>query len=843
MQARSERLPAVGLARRHPHVGALVVFAAVICGLYAPVLGGSRSLITDGPWSQPLFVMDPLAGGPATAPLTRLAAAAWLHLHLPVIDPFQGFGIPLLVNQGVPVYPPQLLFHLLFPSDYSIWNVVNLLALAFGVYLLARSFGQAFLGALCAGLLAGLAGAAPPNINMSMLNPLAVLPFLLLAVRYALDPDSDLRLVAALGTATAIALLCLSGFQEVLPLMAIVVLVYGVALVVHFRTWQRPLLVLGTAASAVAGAAIGSVGILPTLAVVGSATTLNGPGDYLPHLPAYWLATLTFPTITGRALNQAPLDLGNAVYTLGTPLLVLVLVLALAIALRPGGRRTRWYVVPSAAFVVYGVLAYADIGRVLQVLDIPLLDEIQSRRFLQFAWWVPLCLLLGLVVSEARLLRWKDGVAALLAAGAFDVYFFARFRQALAAGHVPTSAVVTHAAAVAGVVVVLFAAAAMAARRFGPALAGVAMSLVVLASCVYDLPTNFPPASYGSAVTAVVVGGGVRAKEPGGQLAFFGTRQLPTQQHSVQVYGPIIPKAYAEVLTAAFSPPEAGGLAPTSGALPTLAELTLTPRAVSVLRSLGVSLLVVPTALPPAQFPSVPSCSLLGPRTPHALVCLLARRTNPHPGPGYTPGQDYDYRVLGAHPLVDRAAVPVPVASTADALADLTGRLSGSVTSLPPEVYVTSDIAHLHAAHGVEGVWRRATAESVSITLRSQSPGLVVLRESYQAGLRATVNGREVAASPVDGGLWTAVPVEGGRSAVVLDYATTADRFEFSLEAAGLLVLAVAWLVLAGVTVERRLGRTTGRRRSHGPRHRAGGHQVDARRADSKTAATAPGPS
>jgi hypothetical protein len=803
-------LSATAALRRHRHLGALCAYAVVIGAIYASVLDGTRSLITNGQWSQPLYVMDPLAGGPATAPLTRLVAAAWLHLQLPVVDPFQGYGIPLLTNQGVPVYLPQILFHLVLPTDYSIWNVVNLIGLAFGVYLLASSFGQRFFGAMAAGTLASLAGAAPPNVNMSMLNPLAVLPFALLAVRYAVDPDSEHRPAALLGLATALAFLCLSGFQEVLPLMAVAIVVYTVALIVHFGTWRRrPALIVGAVSSAALGGAVGSIGILPSLSILESGTTVNGPGSYLPHLPSYWLSTLTLPTITDRALNQAPQDLGNAVFTLGTPLLVLVVVLALAIALRRGGGGIRWYVLPSVAFVVYGVLGYADIGHVLQLFDLPVFDAIQTRRFLQFGWWIPLCLLLGAVVSNARSVRWKDALLALLAAAGFDAYFFVRYRQAAAAQRVAgDTAGILHAPIVAAVVIVVFLGAALASRRFGPAPAGLAMALVVLASCAYDLPTNFPASSYDAAVTSVDVPG--MAGQHGTELAYFGSRQLPTEQYSFQIYGPIIPTAYADALTALFSVPQAGGRDPIAASLPTLAQLTLTPRAVTVLRSFGVDLLVVPQPLSATDFPGLPSCGSSPVAAAGSPVCFLGETANAHPGVAYAPAENYAYRILGANSLVQRVVRPTPVASTGAALAAFTRQLSTSSAALGRDAYVTTTSARLRATRGVRGMSRRATTETVSITLRSRSTGLVVLRESYQPGVRVRVNGRPVSASPVDGGLWTAVDVGRGVSHVVLDYTTKADLVEFGIAVAGLSALFLAWLGLGAWELRLRLRRWPG---------------------------------
>jgi hypothetical protein len=787
--------------RRHPHAGALCLFAAVIGGVYWPVVDGTRSLVTNGPWSQPLFVIDPLAGGPITAPLTRLAASSWLHLRLPVLDPFQGFGIPLLSNQGVPVYPPQVLAHLLFPDRYSIWLVVDLIALAFGVYLLARAFGLPFFGAVSAGFLAALAGAAPPNVNMSMLNPLAVLPFVLVAVRYALDPESRHRRPAMLGVATSVAFLCLSGFQEVLPLMAVVIVVYTAGLVVHHRTWrQRPLLIAGAAASACAGVAIGSIGILPTLAVAGAGTTVNGPTRYLSHFPAFWLSTLTFPTITGRALNQAPQDLGNTVNTLGTPLLVLVVVLAVVISVGRRGAHTRWFVFPSVVLVVFGMLAYADIGRVLDVMDLPLFDTITADRFVQFAWWIPLCLLVGVVVTHPRALGWAGVGIGLLVAGAFDAYFFVRFRQELAAGHVAIDASVSHAPIVAGAVVLVFVAAILAVRRLGTGLSGLVMAAAVLGSCVYDVPTNFAPASYGGAVTSVAV---PRPGATAGHLAYYGNRQLPTDGYSVQVYGPVVPKGYAAVLTGLYSDTETGGVGPLYGAVPTIAELTLTPRAVSVLASMGVDLLVLPSALSGPGFTEVPACGT-PPGGARGAVCFLGEVPSPQPGVGYAPAEAYEYRVAGADPLVQRTATLVPVRSTKVATERLSHELSASLKRMPRKAYVRSGATRLEAARGVRGLSKRATTEQVSVVLHSSGAGLAVLRDSYETGMRATVDGRRVAALPVDGGLWTAVEVRPGDSRVVLDYVTSADLVELWLAVVGLSSLALLWAAVVVLGWRRR---------------------------------------
>lgn len=797
------------MGRRHPHVSAWFVFAVVISSVYRSVLSGSGSLVTNGPWSRPLFVRDPFGGGPVTAPLTRLSAQAWAHLQLPVIDPFQGFGVPLLANQGVPVYPPQILAHLLLPHDYSIWLVANLVALAFGVYLLARTVGQRWLGGLAAGFLAALAGAASPNVNLSVLDALAVFPFVLVALGHALDPTTRHRRVALLGLSTSVALLCLSGFQELLPLFAVVFIVFAVAFALHHRSVpRRPLVLASAAGSALCGVVIASIGILPALDLVRGGTGLNASTAHLSHVPAFWLSTLALPTLSWHAAAQAPQDLHVSVEVLGTPLLVVVVVLALAIAARARATATRYYVVPCVALVVVGVLAYADVGGILTLMGVPVFDAIYSVRFIGFAWWIPLCLLLGAVVSHASVLRRRDVLVALACAAGFDAVFLLRYRHALLAAGVAASSAVTAAPYVAAGVVALFCAGVLLARAAGPRAGAGVMALVVLASCLYDLPVKLAP-SRDASVIATIRAPGVSLGR-GTHLGYFGARQLPTDQHSVQIYGPVVPHAYASALTALFSPNDTGGNGPLYGALPTLATLTLTPRTVEKLRFLGVDVLTLARPLREVDFSARPRCS--GPQTQSAqVVCSLGHLLSARPGVGFSPNVAYSYRVLGSSPLVVPHPHLVAVASRTAGMDDLAAALDGSPGSLPDTAFVTGLPAGARDALGVQGLARQATTERVTVTVRTESAGTVVLRAAYQDGMHASVDGRPEVALPVDGGLWSAVKVGPGTSRVVLDYLTRADRVELWVGGVGLGLLVALWLSLGaaglGAAWRRRRGR------------------------------------
>lgn len=792
------------------HALALLTHGVLVGAVYLPVLGGSRSLRTNSPLPKGgVFVADPLAGGPITVPLERLASTSWAHLTLPIVDPFQAYGTPLLPNQGVPVYPLQLAAHLLFPTNYSIWNIVNLVALMFGSYLLASSFGQGWLGSLAVGTAAGLAGVAPPNINMAMLNPLPLLPLVLVCVRYTIDPDSRHRRQAWLGTVTTVALMGLSGFPEVLPLLAVVIVVFTGAMIVHFRVVpRRPALIASVASAGVAGTVIGVVGLLPTLSTLESGSTVNAPTSYLAHAPVVWLSTLTVPTVAGKAITAAPQDLGMTVWTLGTPLLLAVVVLALAVAVRPAGRHIRWYVWPSSALAVFGILAYVDAFHVLALLDVPLLRSVYSIRFVQFGWWIPWCLLLGAVISNVRLIRWADAAAALGTTLVFDLVLVGTYRGELQSAHLARfDGAATTATVLALVVCAAFTLAGPVAGARRTKVATVAMAGIVVASCLFYVPRDYFPAGSDEAVSSWRVPQTNAGR--GDYLTFDGATPLPTTFYSVQDWGPIVPQPYGDLVNALFGPSDtADDLGSTNPSAPTLGFVDIDNRLIEILRSLGVTTVLLPTPIPVGGPSGVPPCTA----SRFAAVCSLGTAGSIG---GRSPERFFAYRINGASPLVDRGAVPVAAASDQDALAKFVSRLSHQASALPEPAYVVGAPGDLHAARGLEGLARSANTETVSLRVSAEAGGLAVLRETYEAGLKASVNGVGTPAYPVDGGLWTAVKVGPGASHIRLDYLSTADEVEFATSAVGSTVLVAAWLGMGGTWVTRRI-----RRRKRVPAHR-----------------------
>ena len=429
------------------------------------------------------------------------------------------------------------------------------------------------------------------------------------------------------------------------------------------------------------------------------------------------------------------------------------------------------------------------------------MNSIDTIRFLQFAWWLPWCLLLGTVITNVRHLRWYDAAAALVLTGAYDWYFVLRFRDQLIAEHLTRYLTETkHAVILAGAISTAFVVVILVVRWTTPRVASVLMAAVVAATCLYYLPTNFFPPSAGSAVSSLRIPGS--HPQRGTYLAFLATAQQPTTYFSVQLWGPIVPKAYDDVMNALLSSSETNGYGALYDAVPSLGFATLTPRFLEVLRSLGVDQLVIGVPLlSDSTFGDISRCGTSAGSGETSMICFLGRSTNiglPHASRGYA------YEILGASPLVQQNPQLIVVASTNVGLTDVLKAVSPSSMAFPRTAYVTSNNGRVKAARDVVGLSRTATTDTVDFSLRSRTAGLVVLRSTYLQGMQASVNDKRGSALPVDGGLWTAVDVSSGHSRVVLSYETTSDRVELALAAIGILGLTIAWTGLAAMSVVRR---------------------------------------
>jgi hypothetical protein len=164
-------------------------------------------------WLPGYGTIDPNMGFTAYA-LGRRAAEDWLSGTLPLWNPFEGLGQPLLGEmQSAALFPPTLL--LLLPHG-QVWEQALLQAIAgFGTYVLLRRLGVSRAAALVGGILFELNGVFAWLRN-AIYNPVALLPWLL----YVVETLAQARLPwrERLGTislgALVAALALYAGFPE-----------------------------------------------------------------------------------------------------------------------------------------------------------------------------------------------------------------------------------------------------------------------------------------------------------------------------------------------------------------------------------------------------------------------------------------------------------------------------------------------------------------------------------------------------------------------------------------------------------------------------------------------------
>jgi len=785
------------------HVLALAFFVAIIGIVYGPAVLGHASLKTNSDWPPgPLFVIDPSAGGYITLPLEKLGLLAWSHLQLPALDPYQGYGIPLLATQGVPVFLPELIVHLLAQSNYSLWNVIRLLVLAFGAYLLASSFGQSMVASIAVGVGISFAGVAPPNNNLEMLNPLMVLPFVLLSLRYLLDPAKPRKALYVLGLITSIFMLAISGYQEPLPLLAVVIVIFALAMIVHFHTLGDTSRLWLTLGSGIAGMVIGAIGFLPTLNAVKAGMGETGPQRYLDAVPRFWLATLSLPHIQGTGLVVAPTDLGQPVWIFGSPVLLLVLALAVFGVVRHR-RSSLWYVGPSLVLAVFGILGYANLLGTLDVFGFFPFDSINTVRDLGFMWWLPWCLLLGFVISVAKTFKVYEVVASLVVAIALDLALYDNFTSASRSAHVVGGvSTAHHGLLLAGLVMAAFAVGIVLARLIA---GGTLAALVFIVATVLLVPTNFFPAQAG--ITLDHVQGPAIATSD--VLTFNpGEWQLPTEVNSVQIFGPILPKPYTQII-AALLPPKltVNGLNGVNVGQPTLFGAQVTSHLVHILRSLGVNEIASTEAFAPTGISSVPACSAKVVTAHHDFgLCYLG--SGSFTG-GHRVVANSLYELKGVDPLVAPSSHMVRVPSNAVGLHRTLVAIASDGGILPSTPTITAQQQIPPPARGLIGLRRSANTESVVIGTRAKTGGLAVLRDTYLSGMHCQVNGRPVTCYPVDGGLWTAVSIPAGVARVTLGYVSTSVHLEFDVAIAGTIILALGWIGLLVLSLKHKLRTTT----------------------------------
>lgn len=764
-----------------------LIFLSLLIGLvYSAILFGNASLKTDGSFpSGPFFVGDPTAGGAITVPLEHLVATAWSHFQIPMIDPFQGFGIPLLPSQGVSVFFPEILTHLLLPNHYSIWNLMRLDAIAYGTFLLAYSFDLGFSGSLAAGAVAALAGVAPPNANLGMINPLMILPFILLAIRYLLDPEYKKVFIAWLGFLTSILLLALSGFQELFPILAIVVVVYAVAMALHFRTIKLSIgRIYGFLFAGVAALIFGAIGFLPTLSVVRQGFGVNSPRAYTLRYPSYLYSTLAIPRIGGPSIVLSSPTKLTTIWILGTSFIGLAICLSV-VAYWRYRRESLWLVLSSLFLVVIGLLGFSDQLGILRIFGFFPFDSILLTRFLGFLWWIPICLLLAFVISNSRKFAAIDLLISLLVSLAADFWLYRKYVVMENVLHYAEAASQPfHSLLMTSGFMILFLGAVYFASRIGGTWLVLA---IVLIATIIQVPNNFFPK--GSSHSLVEPG--VNPSKPSSTLVDFnGYLQPAANVTAINIFGPLMSPTYLELMDTVFPRSEnQNNYRAVKFSAPSLYFVDISPRFFTAIRSFGVNEFISTTRV---NFqPAIPSCASNGANS--SKVCYFGRVDLEG---NTTANSGYVYKIANVDPLVFPADKAVLTGTSTEAR-NGTLHLMDHTTGLPSTAFVTGGAkVNTSLALDPRGLQRSVSTEQITTAVRTTSSGVVILRNSYLPGMSCTVNGKATGCLSVDGGLWTAVHVPRGKSQVHLNYVDNLTKLEFLLALVGSVGVVLAWLVV-----------------------------------------------
>ena len=782
------------------HIAALVLLSVIIGLLYFGVIDGSAALKTNSTLPPgPLFAIDPYAGGPITMPMEYLAAISWSHFQLPIVDLFQGFGFPLIASQGVPVFPPEILTHLVFPNNYSIWNLLRIILLAWGSYLLAASFDLTFLPSLAAGVAMSLTGIAPPNINVGMLNPILVLPFVLLSLRYLLDPSRPKYTLSALCLATSMAMLALSGFQEVLPLVALVIVIFAVAMALKYKTVKvEPTRLLWTIAASLYGLVIGAIGFVPTLQALSHGMGINGPTRYLNSVPPWWLATLAIPHINGPAIALAPQNLGLSILTLGTPFLFVVIVLSIIITYKHIPSLS-WLVYPGSILAIYGILGYADVGNTLHIFYTFPFNAIDMNRFLQFAWWLPWCLLLAVTIQYAKTLSGRTLGIAFAITAIIDIVLSVLYIHQLGIDQQTSHQTTAVTALLISLLICAVFVFSLRITRFSnPTLLP---TLIVLATAIIFLPNNLYRPSGNQHINSANKSG------PTSLTFFVNQIQLPALTPALNAFSPINTVAYMDTIRALF-PANAmlNHLPGTFTTAPTAELAIINSSLLNKLKSLGVTNIVDTHPLP-LQMTMIP-CVHYSESSP---ICSVGKVSLS--GATSSPKQAYDYRLLGASPVIDPVDHIRLTRSNSSALVSFVRAIINNHRTIPSTAFLANFHGSLQIARNQRILNRTLNTESATIRIRSQIAGITILREADLPGSTCSINNKATDCISADGGLWTALRLPKGIATVRVNYVSTADTIEFILAELGLGSLAVLWIVAAISRI--RLGLLNDRSQDH----------------------------
>jgi hypothetical protein len=386
---------AITRLRRRPALAAALIYAVITVAFLAPALLPGKTLSSSDtlrfrtPWiaSKPSELQIPsntdLGDGPQyLQPYLREAARTMPHA--PLWNPYVQSGRPFHASAQSALFGPYTWPVYLLPFWTALgWiGVLKLWVAAFGTYLLGRSLGMRFGGALLAGLVFALNLKLVTWLIYPAMGVWTWYPWLLLcADRLVRRPD----LLTGAGLAAVVALQFLTGHPES-SFQALVLLCAFFA----FRLWQSRRsgataklrnVLLGFGGAIVGGTAVAAVTLIPfSELLLLSADFVDRRGQSIDESLAFNEAIGAFmPDWWGRPTQTPirPIMLERAMYVGALPLMLA----GAALILRP--------TVTRVAVAVFGGLSLAVVLGVPPILQIvtrlPLFNSGHNTRLIVFA--------------------------------------------------------------------------------------------------------------------------------------------------------------------------------------------------------------------------------------------------------------------------------------------------------------------------------------------------------------------------------------------------------------------------------------------------------------------------
>jgi hypothetical protein len=342
--------------------------------------------------TPPYFVGDPIGGGLEVLPKLIAVTQSWSHGHLPIWYPYEGYGFTLAGNQAAPWFFPEILTHLMFRTNLSMWPIVGMYLSAIGVYLLLRQLGRSYVASVVGAVLAILSGPMIANINMEIINPLVVAPYLAITLVKLASVSGSRRLIWLTLYALALSQLLLSGFAEVVPYISLSSLLIALSRL-DLRRENHPKLrrlLVGLALATAVALCASIVATYELLSTLHSYSAYQSPLSYLSWAPPSWLTTLIDPTLFGSTLTAA----GQTVWLFGNPFLWPLSAGAIRFAFHKSSTTLdRRSIAVLAGLTLFGLLGFVNAAHILNIFALPYLRDITNVRFLGFLWWLPLCIL------------------------------------------------------------------------------------------------------------------------------------------------------------------------------------------------------------------------------------------------------------------------------------------------------------------------------------------------------------------------------------------------------------------------------------------------------------------